>query len=244
MVLPLSKDMKHKTQLFRLLREILNTPELSSKLAFKGGTYASLRGVLNRFSADLDFDLPDKNDYEFVLDATLKIISKLGLEIKDRSKNHLQFFLKYDALPTERNTLKLEINDDTSRFNKYEEVNLLEINQICKGQTLDTMFSNKLFACIARFEKNGKIAGRDFFDIHQFFYQGLPINKDVVEERSNLSYKEYMVKLRSFIVKNITTQQLVQDLNMLLEKKTIKTILPHIKDELLVFIDNEVNIKI
>ncbi|MBN1915658.1 hypothetical protein JW796_01515 [Candidatus Dojkabacteria bacterium] len=46
------EDIKHKNQLFRLLREILKDPILSNNLMFKGGTYATLRGVLDRFSID------------------------------------------------------------------------------------------------------------------------------------------------------------------------------------------------
>ena len=60
MILPRIEDAKHKNQLFRLLREILKNNFLASKLQFKGGTYAALRGVLDRFSVDLDFDLVEK----------------------------------------------------------------------------------------------------------------------------------------------------------------------------------------
>lgn len=138
---------------------------------FKGGTYASLRGVLDRFSIDLDFDLPDRSKKEDIRKRCYEIFTKLELEIKDESKRHLQFFLKYDALEGERNTLKLEINDDVSKYNGYEKVLLEQINMYCNGHTLDTMFANKLFACKARYDKNGKIAGRDFYDIYKFFYK-------------------------------------------------------------------------
>lgn len=95
------------------------------------------------------------------------------MKLKTRVKNTYNFFLKYDAPEGKRNTLKLEINDDVSKNNTYEKVLLKQINMYCNRHTLDTMFANKLVACKARFDKNGKIAGRDFFDIHQFFYKGL-----------------------------------------------------------------------
>ncbi len=240
MILPSNREVQHKTQLLRLLRTILSDSELTPKIAFKGGTYAALRGILNRFSVDLDFDLIDKSDKEFVLKKCIQIIDELGLEIKDQSKNHIQFFLKYDAKEGERNTLKLEINDDTSPYNEYEMTNLNEINLLCKGHTLDTMFSNKLFDATARFEKNGKIAGRDFFDIHQFFYQGLPIKKEIIEERSGVTYKEYFIKLKNFIEKEVNNQLLMQDLNPLLKPEVIKRTLPHLKDEILMYLNTEI----
>ena len=61
MIIPKPSDAKHKTQMYRLLREILQNNILANKLVFKGGTYAALRGVLDRFSVDLDFDLPNSS---------------------------------------------------------------------------------------------------------------------------------------------------------------------------------------
>lgn len=202
MFVPSNREIKHKNQLYILLKEILKDPLLSQNLMFKGGTYASLRGVLDRFSIDLDFDLPDRSKKEDIRKRCYEIFTKLELEIKDESKRHLQFFLKYDALEGERNTLKLEINDDVSKYNGYEKVLLEQINMYCNGHTLDTMFANKLFACKARYDKNGKIAGRDFYDIYKFFLQGLSINEKVIEERSGLEYVNYLKSLIAFI-KNI-----------------------------------------
>jgi predicted nucleotidyltransferase component of viral defense system len=240
MIIPSNKDILHKTQLFRLLKSILQNPELSSKIAFKGGTYAALRGVLNRFSVDLDFDLIHVKDKEYVNKACLEIIQDLGLEIKDRSKEHLQFFLRYNAPDNQRNTLKLEINDQPSKYNKYESIGLNEINIVCTGHTLDTMFANKLYAAMARHEKTKRVAGRDFFDIHQFFYQSIPINKDVIEDKTGLSYTKYMMLLKDFVLKEINNDILVQDLNPLLSQETMKHTLPHIKEEIIMYIDNEI----
>lgn len=187
MFVPNNREIKHKNQLYILLKEILRDPLLSQTLMFKGGTYASLRGVLDRFSIDLDFDLPDKSKKEEIRKRCYEIFKKLDFEIKDESRRHLQFFLKYKAPEGERNTLKLEINDDVSKYNEYEKVLLEQVNMYCNGHTLDTMFANKLIACKARYDKNGKIAGRDFYDIYKFFLQGLSINKKVIEERSGWS---------------------------------------------------------
>lgn len=241
MIISSKKDIKHKNEIFKLLREILKDPFLSQNLMFKGGTYASLRGVLNRFSVDLDFDLPNKEKKSVIRDRCYEIFKKLNLTIKDESINYLQFFLRYDAPDGERNTLKLEINDDVNSCNKYEKIVLEQVNMYCNGHTLDTMFANKLIACKARFDKNGKIAGRDFYDVYQFFIQGIDINKDVIEEASGQSYVEYLKSLIIFINSNLTDKLINQDLNPLMRQSDIDNILPHLRDDLIVFLSDEVD---
>jgi predicted nucleotidyltransferase component of viral defense system len=241
MIVPSKAEIRHKNQLFLLLKEILKDPLLSQNLMFKGGTYASLRGVLDRFSVDLDFDLPNKEKKGEIRKKCYDIFKKLDLEIKDESKKHLQFFLKYDAPKGERNTLKLEINDDVSKYNEYEKVLLKQVHMYCNGHTLDTMFANKLYACKARFDKNGKIAGRDFYDIYKFFLQGMDINVEVIEERTGESYVNYLESLISFIDKHLTERLLNQDLNPLLKQDELDKVLPNIKESIIVFLEDEVS---
>ncbi len=241
MFVPSNREIKHKNQLSILLKEILKDPLLSQTLMFKGGTYASLRGVLDRFSIDLDFDLPDKSKKEKIRKRCYEIFKKLGFEIKDESRRHLQFFLKYKAPEGERNTLKLEINDNVSKYNEYEKVLLEQVNMYCNGQTLDTMFANKLFACKARYDKNGKIAGRDFYDIYKFFLQGLSINEKVIEEGSGMEYVKYLKSLIAFIEKHLTKTLLNQDLNPLVKQRDLDKLLPHIQDDIVSFLQDEIS---
>lgn len=240
MITPRPQDAKHKNQLLRLLRMILKNNLLANNLRFKGGTYAALRGVLDRFSVDLDFDLPAKTKKNTIRQKCYQIFDQLQLEIKDQSPDHLQFFLKYEAKPNERNTLKLEINDQPSTHNQYEKVHLRELNMYCRGHTLETMFANKLIAATARFDKNHKIAGRDFYDLHQFFLQGLGINKAVVEDKTSIDLTNYLRKLIMFINQNLTQKSLNQDLSSLLPPEKVREILPVLKPELLVFIQDEI----
>lgn len=88
MIVPLPKDAQHKNQMLRLLREVLSNPILSNNLYFKGGTFAALVNVLDRFSVDLDFDLRDKSKKSTVRDECHKIFRDLNLEIKDESLHH------------------------------------------------------------------------------------------------------------------------------------------------------------
>ncbi len=240
MILPRREDVKHKTQMFRLLREILKNPLLSNNLMFKGGTYAALRDILDRFSVDLDFDLPDNSHKDEIRQTCEKIFKRLNLEMKDSSKNHLQFFLRYNAPRYERNTLKLEITDDVSPENKYERLKLKEVEMFCKGHTLETMFANKLVAAKARFNKTGNIAGRDFYDIHKFFEKGLSVNVAVVEERTGIKYVKYLEDLRSFIEQEITDRELFEDLNTLLPQKNLKSTVKILRSELRFMINDEI----
>ena len=238
MIIPKPQDAKHKNQMFRLLRAILLDNLLANNLYFKGGTYAAVQNILDRFSIDLDFDLPDKLKKPIIKEKLLAIFNKLGLEIKDQSQNHLQFFLKYPSSPNQRNTLKLEIYDNPSIKNTYQKTYLPELSMYCNGHTSDTMFANKLVATTERFNRTGKIAGRDFYDLHQFFNQGLPINQAVVTNRSSQTLPQYLKTLSKFISKNLTQKLLTQDLNPLLSPDKLNQVLPHLKPELLVFIND------
>jgi len=240
MIVPHPKDAKHKNQLLRLLKQVLSNPVLSNNLYFKGGTFAALVGVLDRFSVDLDFDLLDIRKKTFMRKECYKVFKKLDLKVKDESRNHLQFFLKYKAKENERNTLKLEINDEINFKNQYEKQYLSEINMYCQAQTFSTMFANKLIASKNRFDKSGKVAGRDFYDIHKFFLEGLTVNEQVIHEKTGLSYKDFLLKLIDFITQTVTEKDLLQDLNPLLPSEKMGFVKNQLKPELLILLKDEV----
>ncbi len=242
MIVPKAKDALHKYQMLRLLRAILSDKNLRTKLQFKGGTYAALRGLLDRFSVDLDFDLPNKTEIKIIRKSCYKIFDRLDLEIKDESKKYLQFFLRYPTKGEGRNTLKLEINDNPSSKNTYEKVNLREINMFCQAHTVETMVANKMIAAKARFDRNNKIAGRDFYDLHQFLLAGLPVNEEVIEDFTKMSYVKFLKELISFIKNEVTDKLLVQDLNPLLPVDQLSNI-KNLKVELLGLIKDEIERK-
>lgn len=237
-VIPNKQSIKHKNQLLRTLRALLKNKVLANTLIFKGGTYAALLGKLDRFSVDLDFDIiPAGHAHKQSLRIVLhQIFSDLKLQIKDESVKHLQFFLRYDAPENERNTLKIEVNDQVSKFNEYESAFLKEVDMYCRGHTEGTMFANKLVAAKARFDEGKRIAGRDFYDIHHFFTQGLDVNEKVVEDLTKLPYQTYLNSLANFIEKHIEPKKLQQDLNPLLPKNELDFVVHKLKPELLLFL--------
>ena len=239
MEIPRSQDAAHKAWLYRLLTEILDNSELSQNLYFKGGTCASMLGFLDRFSVDLDFDLKDTSKKDSLRLEIHKVISALGLQIKDESKNALQFFLKYDAPAQGRNTLKLDINDLPPKANEYIAAKLSEIDRTALCQTIETMFANKLVAALARFERTGGVAGRDIYDIHYFFMHGYKYKPEIIEERRGTSVKIFLSTLIDFINKEVNETVINQDLNLLLPATKFAKIRKTLKQEVLVFLNDE-----
>lgn len=234
MKVPRKADLPHKIVLYKLLTSLLASPFVAKHLYFKGGSCAAMLGYLDRFSVDLDFDLVDKSQKTILRAKIDQIIKKNGFTIKDESKKHLQFFLKYPSRAGERNTLKLEISDLVSVKNEYEKVYLKEIDKYAQAQTIETMVANKLIALKARWEEDKGIAGRDLYDAQHFFKQGYGINEDVIEDLRQTSFKEYLQELVDFVEQEVSEKMLWEDLNPLLPKEKLRQEVPYLKQNLLV----------
>jgi len=233
-------DTIHKTYLLRTLTEIVDNPILSSSLYFKGGTCASMMGILDRFSVDLDFDLkPGVNEKELKKEF-YKIFDKLGFSLFQESQKALEFFLKYENSPNQRNTIKIDALNFLVKSNVYSPIFLPEINRTVNCQNQETIFANKLVAIKDRYDRKKTIAGRDIYDIHYFFLKNLKYNESVIVERTGMQAKEYLKYLRQFIDKNITQTFIDQDLNTLLPVETFSKIRKFLKEETLMFLDNEI----
>ncbi|MBI4652906.1 nucleotidyl transferase AbiEii/AbiGii toxin family protein [Candidatus Kuenenbacteria bacterium] len=243
MILPNSKDAIHKAWLYRLLSAIYDNQILANSLYFKGGTCAAMQEFLDRFSIDLDFDyVAEKKDLAIIKNNLEIIFANLGLIIKDSSKNTPQYFLKYPTnKENKRNTIKIDVTMPSPKSNQYEPARLKEIDRIVFCQTIETMFANKLVALIDRWEKNNSIAGRDLYDIHHFFINGYQYNKNVIiERRKNSDLKFFFQKLVDFIQKEITETIINQDINMLLQPQKFQSIRKTLKQETLMFLNDEI----
>ena len=232
---------RHRVQLYRLLIGILDDPQLAAACYFKGGTCAAMRGLLDRFSVDLDFDLVPDTNQTIIEKRLLSVFETLNLEIKDRSQHVPQFFLKYPAPPGSRNTLKLDILPNEISSNKYTKAYLVDIDRYATCQTQATLFANKLVAALDRFERNGTVAGRDIYDIHYFFLQGYAYDTAVIEERRGASVVDYLQELLIFVEKQVTQTSINQDLNVLLEPVKFQQIRKTLKTEVMMFIRDEIS---
>jgi predicted nucleotidyltransferase component of viral defense system len=241
MILPNKKDAIHKAWLYRVLEAVADDVYLSSVLYFKGGTCASMLGWLDRFSVDLDFDFNGEGkEIDKVRKALESTFTKLGLEIKDKSKVGLQYFLKYKTTESERNILKIDITFPLVKSSVYEPQRFLEIDRILTCQTKETMFAHKLVAVLDRFGKTGGIAGRDIYDIHHFFMKGFDYSVEVITERTGMGVSEYLQKLTDFIEKNVTDKILSEDLNTLLPYSEFVKIRKVLRREVLTLLKDEI----
>jgi predicted nucleotidyltransferase component of viral defense system len=236
-----SQDSIHKAWLYRLLIAIVDNNNLQ-ELHFKGGTCAAMRDILDRFSVDLDFDyVGNLSNLSSIRKELKKIFQELGLEIKDESAKVPQFFLKYPSKDsTSRNTLKIDITFPAPKSNNYEPVKLIDISRVVVCQTVATMFANKLVAVVDRYERNKSLAGRDIYDIHHFFSDGLTYDPEVIKERTGLSPLEYFKKLRLFIAEHITEKIIDQDLNPLLSYERFRILRKTLKIEVQMYLSDEI----
>jgi len=217
MILPKREDTIHRAWLFRLLSALADNNFVVAKMAFKGGSCAAMRGWLNRFSIDLDFDfIGRKNEVIKMRQEIEKIANDLGLVIKDKSQRGVQYFLKYETRGSSRNTIKLDALLPPPKSNQYEPVKLGEIDRVILCQTKETMVANKLVTPLDRFAKTGSIAGRDIYDIHWFLMNGFSYESAVIKERQKLSLEKFFSKLIDFIEKEIKQKYIDEDLNFLL----------------------------
>ena len=240
MILPSPKDAIHKAWLYRLLAEIYDDPLLANNLYFKGGTCAAMLGYLDRFSVDLDFDFAGNiEDVAGVKKNLEKVFTALDLEIKDQSRKVPQYFLKYPAGNSERNTIKLDVTLPPPKAKKYEPKEFIDIDRIINCQMIETMFANKLVALIDRYEKKEAIAGRDLYDIHHFFLQGFRYDREVIEERRNKPTPEFFRELLKFVQIYITETIINQDLNVLLTPEKFQKIRKILKSETMMFLKDE-----
>ena len=234
-------DAIHKAYLLRTLTEIVDNPILSTSLYFKGGTCASMMGILDRFSVDLDFDLKVGVDEKELRNEFHKIFKKLGFSVDQESKNALEFFLKYQNSPNQRNTLKIDALNFIVKSNVYTPVFLPEINRTVNCQTQESVFANKMVAVKDRWDRKKSIAGRDIYDIHYFFLKNLKYSEQIIIERTGLQVKEYFIYLRNFINEKVNQTLIDQDLNTLLPVETFNKIRKTLKEETLMFLDNEIS---
>lgn len=190
---------KHKNILIKILKDIFTDFTIAPFLGFKGGTAAYLFYNLDRFSVDLDFDLLDpirkkssngaseiKEDYVF--NRVKTILESYG-KLKEARKKRFNLFyiLSYNEKDINVQNVKIEIN--RRNFNsKYDVKSYLGISM--KVMVEEDMSAHKM---VAMYERIGK-ANRDIFDAHFFLARDWPINKQIIENRAKMPYKEFLKK--------------------------------------------------
>lgn len=175
----------HKTILFQILKDIYSNTRIAPYLGFKGGTAALMFYSLDRFSVDIDLDLLDENKEDEVFIEISKIVKKYGtLKEEYRKRFNLFFVVSYED---KSHNIKVEISR-RSFDSKYELKTYLGVSMLV--MIPEDLFAHKL---IAMHERIGKTS-RDIYDVWFFLSKRFPINKEIVEKRSDMSFNEFLSK--------------------------------------------------
>jgi hypothetical protein len=177
----------HKNILVQILIAIYSDTTISPYLGFKGGTAAYLFYGLDRYSVDLDIDILDESKEDYIFEQVLKIVRKYG-EVKEAQKKryNLIFLLSYENKEKNAQNVKIEIN--RRQFgSKYEVRAFNGVSMLVMNK--EDMFAHKL---VAMHERLGE-TNRDIFDVWFFSKNNWEINKEIVEKRTRMTYKKFLI---------------------------------------------------
>lgn len=182
----------HKTILFQILKDIYSDTTISPFLGFKGGTAALMFYRLERFSIDLDFDLLDDTKKDYVFERVISILKNYGT-LKESHKKRFSLFclLSYED---KAHNIKVEIN--RRQFGSHYEI------KTYLGVSMLVMIPEDMFAheLMAMHERIGRTS-RDIYDVWFFLQHRFPINKQIVERRSKMTFDKLLQKCISQLEK-------------------------------------------
>lgn len=170
----------HKNILFQMLKDIYSDTTIAPLLGLKGGTAAFMFYGLNRFSVDLDFDLLEAGQEDYVFDRMERIVQKYGpLKAKERKRFCLLLVISYEDRARK---IKLEINR-RSFGSRYELKTYLGVSMLVMAPA--DMFAHKLMAMRERVGKTS----RDIYDVWFFLEHRWPINQEIVQRRAGMPFR-------------------------------------------------------
>jgi len=223
----------HKNILLRILKDIYTDSSLGPFLGFKGGTALHFFYDLSRFSTDLDFDLLDESKEQEVFKKIEKIVKEYGTIKEKRIKRNTLFVLL--SYSKEDQNIKIEINK-RNFGSRYELKSYLGISMLV--MKTEDMFANKLVAMTER----GKTANRDIYDVYFFLKNNWKINKEIVEKRTGMSFKDYLKKCLDFI-KDVPNRSILSGMGELIDKKQKNWVKTNLKQDVIfllkLILDNE-----
>lgn len=173
----------HRSILLRILKDIYGDVSLGPVLGFKGGTAAHFFYGLDRFSVDLDFDLLDAAKADDVYAGLEKIVREYGVVREAHKKRNTIFFLLSHEERAQNIKLEVNLRDSGSRFELRQHLGI-SMKVMSRGD----MFAHKLAAMSERIGKTN----RDIFDVWFFLSHNWPINRSIVEKRTQMPFKTFL----------------------------------------------------
>jgi len=200
---------KHKNILVKILKDIYTDTRLGPVLGFKGGTAAYLFYGLERFSLDLDFDLLDESAEDYVFEKIEGIAKNYGKIKEHRKKRHNLFLI----LSYEDAALNIKIEVNRREFgSRYEIKSYLGIS--VRTMVREDMFTHKL---VAMYERMGR-ANRDIFDAWFFLKKDWPVNKEIIEQRTAMTFKKFLKKCVA-VLEKLPERSILAGMGELLDEK-------------------------
>lgn len=182
----------HKTILFQILKDIYSNTNIAAFLGFKGGTATLMFYNLDRFSVDIDLDLLDETKEDLVFQEVTKIVQKHGtLKESYKKRFNLFYLISYED---KSHNIKVEINRRTFD-SKYEIKTYLGVSMLVMVK--EDLFAHKLMAMHERINKTS----RDIYDVWFFLSNRSPINHEIIENRSGVSFNVLIQKCISQLEK-------------------------------------------
>lgn len=216
----------HKSILVKILKDIYSNTDIGPILGFKGGTAAYLFYNLDRFSVDLDFDLLDAAKEELVFEAIKNILEKYGqVKIADIKRYSLIYILSCEEKEPGAQNVKVEVNK-RSFGSRYAVKSYLGIPM--QVMIPEDMAANKL---VAFYERIGK-THRDIYDTWFFFSNNWPINRELVEKRTNMLMKDFLEECCELLEK-MDNKGILSGMGEVLNPKQKDWVRNRLKDELL-----------
>jgi len=214
---------KHKNIFIKILKNIYTDNSLGPLLGFKGGTAAYLFYNLGRFSVDLDFDLLEQEKEDYVFEKIEKIISAYG-HIKTKRKKHYTLFFELSYADKDHN-IKVEIN--RRNFGSHYEVKSY-FGIPMKVMVQEDMFAHKIVAMYERLERTN----RDIFDVWFFLQNNWSLNKELIEKRVNMPFKEFLGKCVEKLEK-LPERSILAGIGELLDEKQKVWAKKHLKEDVI-----------
>lgn len=201
----------HKNILVQILKDIFTSTQIAPYLGFEGGTAVLLFYNLGRFSVDLDFDLLDAQKEDIVFDTINTILKKYGTVKTQKKRYSLFFLLSYNDKLDGAQNIKIEINK-RSFGSRYEIKKYLGIAM--RVMVKEDMVAHKL---VAMHERIGK-TNRDIFDVWFFFHNNWPVNTNIVELRTAMTYKDFL-QVCSNDLEKMSNRNILNGIGELLSEK-------------------------
>ena len=201
---------KHRYYMMQVLLAIFRHPQLSSLLAFKGGTTLMMFHGLSRFSTDLDFNLLDASKTEYVYNELRNLLLKYGT-IDDEA---MKFYGPIFVLNYGKGERMLKVEVSNREYPNHYEVRSLLGTDI-RVMTLSDMFAHKLCALGER------VTPRDIYDVWFFLQNRTEINAEIVQLRTNMPVSNYAMQCANQ-VRSYSSRILMQGLGEVLLDDTTK----------------------